>query len=182
MATALPNEYNDLNLCLSHPLLNQALNLYGTREFDGVANNPVILDWAKELGSTISQYYRADSIAWCALFMSICAKRAGYKPPEGFDILRARSFAKWGDPIAGEPVLGDILVFSRESGGHVGLYIGEDDKCYHVLGGNQGDCVSIARIPKERLLTSRRAPMNSMPKCVKRIYRSAKGAISINEA
>ena len=182
MTTKLPDAYIDLNLCLTLPLLKEAVLLYGIREFDGVANNPIILEWAKELGSTISQYYRADSIAWCALFMSVCAKRAGYRPPEGFDILRAKSFAKWGDPIAGEPVLGDILVFNREGGGHVGIYVGEDKNLYHVLGGNQGDCVSIARIPKERIVTVRRPPMNAMPKCAKRVFRAPQGIISTNEA
>lgn len=181
MATKLPDAYKDLNDCLVIPILRQAIMLYGTREFDGAANNPVILDWAKELGSTISQYYRADSIAWCALYLSICAKRAGYQPPEGFDILRAKSFAKWGDPIAGDPILGDILVFDRSGGGHVGLYVGEDHNTYHVLGGNQGNCVSIVRIPKERLLTARRSPMNSCPKCAKRIFRAPTGSISTNE-
>ena len=31
-----------------------------------------------------------------------------------------------GRPIAGDPVLGDILVFHRAGGGHVGIYVGED--------------------------------------------------------
>jgi hypothetical protein len=50
------------------------------------------------------------------------------------------------------PGLGTILVFSRGSGGHVGVYMGEDSTHYHVLGGNQSDRVSVARIPKTRLL------------------------------
>lgn len=182
MATKLPDAYKDLNQCLIHPLLKEAVLLYGTKEFDGAANNPVILEWAKELGSTITQYYTADSIAWCAMFLSVCAKRAGYHPPDGFDMLRAKSFAKWGDPITGEPILGDILVFSREGGGHVGLYVGEDHNTYHVLGGNQGNSVCITRIPKERLVAARRAPMNACPKCCKRIFRAPTGLISTNEA
>ena len=36
-------------------------------------------------------------------------------------------------------MLGDILTFKRNGGGHVGLYVGEDKDCYHVLGGNQGN-------------------------------------------
>ena len=82
------------------------------REFDGPENNPIILGWAKELNHSISQWYRSDSEAWCALYMSYVCMKAGYQPPDGFDAIRARSFAKWGDPIAGDPVLGDILVFS----------------------------------------------------------------------
>jgi len=33
----------------------------------------------------------------------------------------------------------------------VGFYVGEDATHLHVLGGNQGDAVSITRIPKDRL-------------------------------
>lgn len=182
MATKLPEEYRDINSYISLPILNEALKLYGTKEYEGPENNPTILGWAKELGNPISQYYKSDETAWCALYVSVCAQRAGYQPPNGFDALRAKSFSTWGDPIFGEPVLGDILVFSRTGGGHVGFYVGEDKTCYHVLGGNQGNMVSIVRIPKERLIAARRAPMNSCSKHQKRIYRTSKGAISVNEA
>lgn len=179
----LPEQYADLNGCITHPLIREALKLYGITEFQGPDNNPTILGWAKEVNSTISQYYTRDEIAWCALFMSVVAKRAGYQPPEGFDAIRARSFLKWGDPVFGFPLIGDILIFNRQGGGHVGIYVGEDKVCYHVLGGNQGDKVSIVRIPKERLFDKgiRRAPMNSLPKCAIRVFRNGQGAISIKE-
>lgn len=186
MATKLPDSYKDLNQCLIHPLLKEAVLLYGTKEFDGDANNPVIIEWAKEVNNPIREWYRSDSSAWCALYVSVCAVRAGYQPPDGFNALRAKSFAKWGDQIAGEPILGDILVFDRAGGGHVGLYVGEDHNTYHVLGGNQRgdnnfDSVCISRLVKERLITARRAPMNSCPKCCKRIFRAPTGLISTNE-
>jgi hypothetical protein len=41
-----------------------------------------------------------------------------------------------------------VLVFERPGGGHVGYYFGEDATAYHVLGGNQGDAVTIARIAR----------------------------------
>jgi hypothetical protein len=50
---------------------------------------------------------------------------------------------------------GAVLVFEREGGGHVGFYVGEDGTSYHVIGGNQGDAVSVARIAKTRLVASR---------------------------
>lgn len=180
----LPDEYKDLNNCITHPLIREAIKLYGITEFDGPDNNPVILDWAKEVNMTIGQYYTKDEFAWCALFVSVVCRRAGYQPPDGFDAIRARSFTKWGDPVAGEAVIGDILVFSRDGGGHVGIYVGEDKTTYHVLGGNQGDKVSIVRIPKERLVDGgiRRAPMNSCPKCAVRVFRTAKGALSVKES
>lgn len=179
----LPDEYKDLNNYIIHPIIREALKLYGTTEFQGEDNNPVILSWAKELNSTIRQYYTKDEIAWCALFMSIVSKRAGFEPPEGFNALRAKSFMEWGDTVKGDAVIGDILVFDRSGGGHVGIYAGEDKTTYHVLGGNQGDKVSIVRIPKDRLMANgiRRAPMNSCLKCAIRIFRTPKGALSLNE-
>lgn len=173
--------YDDLKEVYKTPLAFEAIKLIGTKEYAGEADNPTILQWASELGHTIKDYYRKDSIAWCGLFMGVCAKRAGYVPPSGFDTLRARSWAKWGDPVTGNPLLWDVLIFERQGGGHVGIYVGEDKVCYHVLGGNQGDTVSIVRIPKERHIATRREPMNSFPKAKQRIFRSAKGIVSVNE-
>jgi hypothetical protein len=54
-----------------------------------------------------------------------------------------------------QPMTGAVLVFSRGSGGHVGFAIGQDDAHFYVLGGNQTDAVTIARIAKSRLLGAR---------------------------
>lgn len=181
-ATKLPIEYADLNNAITHPLIREALNLYGVKEYEGDSNNPEIIGWAKEVNLTIKEWYRKDSDAWCALFMSVVCKRAGFHPPDGFDAIRAKSYERWGEPIHGFPLLGDVLVFTRQGGGHVGIYVGEDSICYYVYGGNQSDCVCITRIPKERLSTARRAPINPLPKVCKRIFRTGKGKISTNEA
>lgn len=178
----LPEQYADLNDRYATPLMREALKLYGVTEFAGTANNPIILEWATELGHTIKDYYRSDATAWCGLFIGICAKRSGYTPPNGFDTLRAKSWAKWGEQVVGEPIFCNVLVFERTGGGHVGIYVGEDQKCYHVYGGNQGDRVSITRIPKERLIAIRHEPMLGYPKSLTRIYRAPSGAVSVNEA
>jgi len=49
-----------------------------------------------------------------------------------------------------EAMLGGILVFLRQNGAHVDIYAGEDKDFYYMLGGNQGDQVSIVRILKSR--------------------------------
>ncbi|MDT8858539.1 hypothetical protein RNZ50_26660 [Paracoccaceae bacterium Fryx2] len=53
------------------------------------------------------------------------------------------------------PIIGAVLIFERGSGGHFGFAIGQDDKYFYVLGGNQSDAVPIARIVKSRLLGAR---------------------------
>jgi len=78
--------------------------------------------------------------------------------------------------------LGDILVFSRKGGGHVGFYVAEDATAYHVLGGNQSDSVSITRIAKSRLYSCQRAAYNITPSSVKKYFMDATGKLSANEA
>ena len=78
-----------------HPLprmLQEARKLFGTKEFAGSANNPVILGWAKEVG--LAKSYTDDVIPWCGLFMAVVAKRAGKPALEG--PLWARNWAAFG--------------------------------------------------------------------------------------
>lgn len=156
----------------------EALALYGTREKAGSADNPVILGWARELGL---RDYTADAIPWCGLFVAVVCLRAG-KPVDN-QPLWARSWADYGDKSP-DASLGDICVFQRAGGGgHVGFYVAEDASAYHVLGGNQGDAVSIARIAKTRCIAVRRPPVKSALPASARPFRVALGGkLSTNEA
>ncbi|MFM1960895.1 MAG: hypothetical protein RL588_2412 [Pseudomonadota bacterium] len=154
-----------------------ALDDLGVRETAGAANTPQILQWAAETG--LSATYRADAIPWCGLFMAHVARKARKVPPPA--PLWALSWARFGVE-GGQPELGDVLVFQRQSGGHVGLYIGEDSRCYHVLGGNQGDRVCIARIARERLYAVRQPPYTNKPRSAATYLLAATGAVSENEA
>ncbi|MCU6454361.1 TIGR02594 family protein [Sphingomonas sp. A2-49] len=127
----------------------------GTREAAGAANNPTILGWAARLGAKVlGMVYNADSVPWCGLFVAACVTEAGLTPPS--IAVRAKSWATWGQNLRADRLSpGAILVFERPGGGHVGLYVGEDDRAYHVLGGNQGDRVSVTRIEKARCVARR---------------------------
>lgn len=173
----LPKAYEWLAQESAPRHLLKALELYGVEETVGSRHNPVIIGWARELG--IEKQYNADEIPWCGLFMAIVVKRAEREPIQGF--LAARNWAKWG-VNSPDPSLGDILVFQRSGGGHVGLYVGEDSKCYHVLGGNQGNQVSIVRIEKARCIAIRRPQYTTQPTNVRSITLSATGRVSSNEA
>ncbi|MCX6977293.1 MAG: TIGR02594 family protein, partial [Verrucomicrobia bacterium] len=148
-------------------MISAALAEFGVRETSGAANTPQILQWAAQTG--LASDYRADSIPWCGLFMAHIARVAGREVPPA--PLWALSWARFGVE-GGQPELGDVLVFMRQGGGHVGLYIGEDSRCYHVLGGNQGDRVCITRIAKERLYAVRQPPYVNTPRSAA-IYRLA---------
>jgi len=175
---ALPSAYAWLSKEPGPRILLEALALYGTVEVPGSGNSPTIMAWAKEVG--LSSVYSADSIPWCGLFAAVIAKRATWEPVK--DPLWARNWSTFGQP-ADRASLGDILVFVRDGGGHVGLYVGEDSAgYYHVLGGNQSDRVCITRIAKSRCIAVRRPKWRiAQPANVRPVILAASGAISTNE-
>ena len=173
----LPKVYQWLQQEPAPRHLLKAVELYGVTETVGAINNPVIMGWAKELG--LEKVYTADSIPWCGLYAAIIMHRAGR--PVVDQPLWALNWNKFGVRVT-TPMLGDILTFTRKSGGHVGLYVGEDTTAYHVLGGNQGDKVSVARIAKTRLSQARRPQYNSQPTNIRKVVLASNGALSTNEA
>lgn len=179
MVKPLPKKYAWLHNEGGPRMIVEFIKIHGIDENPGKANDPDIMSWARELG--YEKTYTADSIPWCGLCMGIIAKRAGKDITPVGNILWALNWAKFGNPVE-VPMLGDVLVFKRDGGGHVGLYIGEDADYYHVGGGNQSDDTSITRIAKSRLYRARRPHYNNQPANVRRIWLSASGAVSKNEA
>ena len=127
----------------------------GTREAPGAANSPTIMAWAKQLGTKVLGIaYNADGVPWCGVFVAIVMQEAGIIPPN--IAVRAKAWATWGSPLtAAELAPGAVLVFERPGGGHVGLYVGENATAYRVLGGNQGDAVTLTWIAKNRCIARR---------------------------
>lgn len=174
-----PKEYKWLDsLGVLPRMIQEALKLYGTLEVPGTGNSSTIIGWAKETGLD-KQGYSADAIPWCGLFMATVAKRAGKPAP--LHPLWALNWAGFGTPEH-QPCLGDVLTFIRSGGGHVTLYVGEDQTAYHCLGGNQSDKVCITRIDKKRLYRVARAPMQIPPPTIKPYILAGGGALSSNEA
>ena len=161
-----------------------AMEYLGTAEIVGKGSNKTILQWRDDLnqaGAKISGY-SDDDIPWCGLFVAlVCFRRMGIAAEVVTDPLWARNWAKYGVKSP-QPGLGDVLVFVRNGGGHVGFYIAEDATAYHVLGGNQSNKVSIARITKDRCIAVRRPRYNTLPAAVKPYKLAATGTLSKNEA
>lgn len=174
----LPSAYAWLAKEPGPRMLREALACYGVRETAGPGNTRDIMAWADEIAGDVRRVYTADSIPWCGLFVAIVAKRAGKPLPSS--PLWARAWASWGEAAA-RAELGDVLVFQRNGGGHVGLYVGEDAAAYHVLGGNQGDAVSIVRIAKSRCIAARRLYATAKPGNVRPVSLTARGRVSTNE-
>lgn len=173
----LPPQYEWLAHEGAPKMIVEFLKIYGVRENVGAGDNPIIMEWAKELGIT---NYTHDSIAWCGLEHGIVAHRAGKLIVK--DPLWAANWLKFGTPVQ-VAKLGYTLVFKRPGGNHVGLYIAEDKDCYHVGGGNQSDMVRISRIDKSRCIGIRKPPYKtSEPPNVRQIFINAAGEVSTNEA
>ena len=100
------------------PWLAIALAERGTREFPGDADNPRVVEYlhSTNLGTPS---WNQDETPWCSAFVNWCMEKAGY---EGTDSAWARSWLSWGKPVE-KPVPGCVAVFTREGGGHVGLYL-----------------------------------------------------------
>jgi uncharacterized protein (TIGR02594 family) len=159
-------------------ILVEAVKHIGTKEIVGKQHNPTILSWAKALG--LEKVYTNDEIPWCGLFIAYCAHAAG------LDVVKhplwALNWNKYGN-VAKVAMLGDVLTFTRNGGGHVGIYVGEDNTHYHVLGGNQNNSVSVSRIAKDRLSQARRTAWKiAQPASVRVVHLEAKGVITTNEA
>ena len=159
-------------------MIREAMALYGTMEAPGNKNNAVIVNWAKETKTKDDNWYSADSIPWCGLFMAVVAQRSQWPVPQL--PLSALSWARFGK-ATDIAMLGDVLVFTRKGGGHVGLYVGESATTYYVLGGNQSDKVCISELSKTRIHAIRRPPYRVQPESVKQYIYNSSGELSTNE-
>ena len=159
-------------------ILVEAIKHIGVQEIIGSKHNPTILSWAKAIG--LERTYTNDEIPWCGLFIAYCCHAQGLQVVK--NPLWALNWAKYGTQV-NQPMLGDVLTFKRDGGGHVGIYVGEDKTHYHIIGGNQGNEVSIMRIAKVRLHEARRTAWKiAQPANVRVIKLESQGRISNNEA
>lgn len=133
------------------PWLTRARRYVGLREIVGRQNNPTIIRWWVAIHAPFSN----DETPWCAGFVGGVLEEINIKSSRS---AAARSYLKWGAPVAKEsPPLGAIVVFERGPvNGHVGFLVGTDKAGnLMILGGNQGNAVSIKPFPKSRVLGCR---------------------------
>lgn len=139
-----------------------AQRFVGIKEVPGSTANPQILAMLK-LDVT---WPGDDSVPWCSGFINYVAWLL--RLPRSKSLL-ARSWLTIGEVIELEIAEAgfDVVIFKRgganqpgphviDAPGHVGFFAGIEGKNVLVLGGNQGDSVSIGSYPKSRLLGVRR--------------------------
>lgn len=139
---------------MSEPLwLTEARKHIGQAEVPGPGANA----WIKSLWLSLkggawfwSQYGQDDSkLPWCGAFAAAMMKSVGLVYPERY--ASALAWLEWGQGLL-YPIMGCIVVFTRDGGGHVGFCTGvAPDGRLLILGGNQGNEVCIRAFPRERV-------------------------------
>ena len=132
--------------------VDEAYKFLGKKEIPGKATAPFIIKWLIELKA----WWSDDETPWCGVAMGAWMKACNIPYPKEY--YRAKSWLGWGDKIS-SPAYGAVVVFERKGGGHVGLVIGKDWRNrLLVLGGNQGDAVTITTFEMNRVAGYRWPP------------------------
>ena len=102
-----------------------------------------------------------DETPWCSSFANWCMQAAGL---QGTGLALARSWTAWGIKVRPENWrFGDTAVLERPAAGpnagHVGFLVKWDSQFVWLLGGNQGNAVSIAKYERIRLIDVRRSSL-----------------------
>lgn len=158
--------------------LDEARKHIGQKEVKGKASN----DWIVKLWSLKDKWLGSDDsvVAWCGAFMRFVFDSVGITTPKTY--YRAKDWLKWGQTIT-KPCVGCVVIFERKNGGHVGLVIGQDLKRnLLVLGGNQGDSVSIASFDRNRVAGYRFPPNQTIPTDYNLPVLDINAKLSTNEA
>lgn len=125
--------------------LIEARKHIGLRETKGSQHAPEIVQFWKDIKRG---GIKDDETPWCAAFVGAMLERSGIKSSR-FE--SAKSYLQWGDLLT-QPVVGCVVVFTRDGGGHVGFVVGQDAQGHLlVLGGNQGDAVNVRSFPRSRV-------------------------------
>jgi uncharacterized protein (TIGR02594 family) len=143
-----------------YPWMRFALEEYGVQEIAGQHDNRRIIEFL----ATCSPGSTHDETAWCSAFVNWCMLQAGI---QGTGRGTARSWLTWGDQCLATPHYGAVTILWRGQPrgwqGHVGFYVGSNQGRITLLGGNQGDAVSLVDYRANRLLGYRWPPGFAVP-------------------
>lgn len=139
--------------------LIEAFNNLNEKEIKGDEDNSKIVSWWKRI---FRGGIKDDETPWCAAFVGAMLEGVGIKSSR-FE--SAGSYRTWGVPLS-QPTYGAICVLSRPGGNHVAFCVGRtDDGKIALLGGNQGDTVSVMVVDRKKIDSWRwpaNAPMPEM--------------------
>lgn len=133
----------------------------GIAELGAREDHPLIQWWLSLCALGLNA---PDETPWCSAYVNGIAWELRLPRSKS---ARARSWLLVGEPIALEAARPgfDVVVFNRggdpspeviQSPGHVGFFAALEGDQVLVLGGNQGNAVSLARFPRAQVLGVRR--------------------------
>lgn len=162
--------------------LRKALTYLGEKEIKGPVNSPIITGWWQKIRAP---WFNDDETPWCAAFVGGVLEECDIVSTRN---AAARSYQQWGANIPG-PCVGAIAVLWRGTpdspSGHVAFVVGKDQaENLMLLGGNQGDEVSIKPFAKQRALSYHWPRSNDLPRNFGFQFLpvvESNGEISINE-
>ena len=136
-------------------ILAAAGTYLGIEEIPGARHNPEIMAMFEASGHG---WVEGDETPWCAAFVNMVLAQLGI-PHTGK--LNARSYLEWGVPVdLADALPGDIVVLWRGNPngweGHVAPLVRREGDRLLLRGGNQGNAVSDAWYPVNRVLGVRR--------------------------
>ena len=129
------------------PWHRQMRDWLGVHEVAGGAANPLIA--AMHALTTLKA--TSDEVPWCSSAMCKALYDAGYNHTSS---AAAVSWSRYGKPL-GNLQVGAIVVLKREGGHHVGLAECWGEKIVWLIGGNQGDAVTVAPFNRARIVALR---------------------------
>ena len=134
------------------PWIAEGLKTLGWHE---VADNAKLSAWLKSGGKYLGN---PSALPWCGDWAETCIEKAlpdePWPGPVGTNPFFAQNWSSFG--VATAPTRGAAVAFRwSASAGHVGFLIGQSGANYVILGGNQGNRVSIAEFPKSAAIATR---------------------------
>jgi uncharacterized protein (TIGR02594 family) len=128
--------------------LIEARRYLGEREIPGARSNPRLMTAIGRVSSRILGIaFTNDDTAWCGAIMAAWIATVLPNEPLPSIAVRAKSWETFGVPLS-TPTPGAIMTSTRKGGGHVMQYVAETPTHYIVIGGNQGNAVSLMLKPK----------------------------------
>ncbi len=116
----------------------------GLKETDGRASTPRIKQAIHMAATWLDE---DDTVTpWCACIRGLWGHETGTGQPAEF--YRAKNWLKWGTKVESleNAIQGDTVILKRNGGYHVGLFAGiVNQSQFMMLGGNQSNCVNIAK-------------------------------------
>lgn len=128
-----------------------------------VRDRTKLMAWLRSDGHALGD---PSKLPWCGDFVETCIRLALPREPLpgalGQNPYWAKNWCLLGHALMA-PAYGAVGVTSRTGGNHVFFFVGEDDRSWYCLGGNQSNTVSIITKPKGTSFVCIRWPNTAPP-------------------